>query len=397
MSKNINRIIKLEIPGGQSAFLWGARQTGKTTLLKQLFPHASMLNLLDTDLFADMTLRPSLLRELVLASIKDHKRPLWIIDEVQKVPALMDEVHLLIEEHHVQFLLCGSSARKLKRGHANMLGGRAWKFELFPLVSTEIENFDLLRALRHGLIPNHYLSSDPKRSLRSYIATYLKEEIRDEGLTRNLPAFSRFLDSTAYCCGEILNYSAIASDVGVDAKTVREFFQITVDTHVGVILEPWVKSKGRALISAAPKFYWFDVGIENVIARREFSEIKGDAAGEAFETFLLMELRAAISYLEIDSSISFWRTKTKLEVDFIVERGSSCIAIEAKISNRLDRDDYKGLIAFSEDAKFERLIIVCQESKPRHIQIENKNSKKVTIEVLPWRIFLDDLWAGKII
>ena len=234
--KNIKRILKIKLPKNQSAFLWGARKTGKTTYLKENFPDSIVYDFLKTDLFFEISKNPSLLRERLLAKEAPLLKEPIILDEVQKVPQVLDEVHWLIENKDLRFVLCGSSARKLKRGHANLLGGRAWRYELFPLTSHEIGDIDLLRALNHGLIPLHYLQQreDCKKSLEAYVQDYLREEVFAEGLTRNIPAFSRFFDAFGYSHGEITNYANIARDCGIDAKTVKEYYQILIDTLLAV-------------------------------------------------------------------------------------------------------------------------------------------------------------------
>jgi predicted AAA+ superfamily ATPase len=217
----IPRKLKLDLPKRQSAFLWGPRKTGKSTYLAMTFPKSIRYDFLDTDLALAFLKRPALLREQLLAkSSHDLESPV-ILDEVQKVPAVLDEVHALIEQHGFRFILCGSSARKLKRGRANLLGGRAWRFELFPFATPELHQPDLLRILNRGLIPSHYLSGNPSRALAGYVRDYLKEEVFDEGLSRNVPAFSRFFDAMAYSHGELTNYANISRECGVDAKTVK--------------------------------------------------------------------------------------------------------------------------------------------------------------------------------
>ncbi|MEK7376516.1 MAG: AAA family ATPase, partial [Candidatus Margulisiibacteriota bacterium] len=259
--KTIKRELSIKLPKKQSAFLWGARKTGKTTYLKEQYPDSLVYDFLKTDLYFDITKNASMLRERILAQdVKKLKHPI-ILDEVQKVPGVLDEVHWLIENNGLSFILCGSSARKLKRGHANLLGGRAWRYEMFPLVSREIGEVDLLRALNHGLIPVHYLQNDEecRRSLEAYVQDYLREEIFAEGLARNIPAFSRFLDAFGYSHGEITNYCNIARECGVDSKTVKEYYQILVDTLIAVRVEPYKKRQSRQVITKASKYYLFDV------------------------------------------------------------------------------------------------------------------------------------------
>jgi len=231
--EKIKRILNIDLPPRQSAFLWGPRKTGKSTYLKERFPHSLVYDFLQTDLFLEFSKQPSLLRERLLAKGNDVLNYPVILDEVQKVPQILDEVHWLIENKGLRFILCGSSARKLKRGKANLLGGRAWRYEMFPLVTAELENLNLLRVLNRGMMPDHYLQESYKKALRAYTQDYLKEEVFDEGLTRNIPAFARFFDAMGYSHGELTNYSNIARECGVDSKTVKEYYQILVDTPLG--------------------------------------------------------------------------------------------------------------------------------------------------------------------
>lgn len=382
----LQRRLNLRLPKGRSAFLWGPRKTGKTTYLKQKFPHSLVYDFLRTDLFLEFSKTPSLLREQILAKEPKLLQHPIILDEVQKVPQVLDEVQGLIENKGLQFILCGSSARKLKRGRANLLGGRAWRYEMFPLVSAEIKDMGLLRALNHGLIPSHYLQEDHRKSLKAYVQDYLREEVFAEGLTRNIPAFSRFFDAMGYSHGELTNYSNIARDCGVDAKTVREYYQILVDTLLGTMVEPFKKRQHRQVIGKAPKFYLFDVGIAGAVTQRRLEEERGESFGKAFEHLLLMELLAYRSYTERDFPIHFWRTKSGLEVDFVL--GSGEVAVEAKGSSRVDSTDLKPLKAFVEEHKPAKALLVCNEKAER---LSDK------VRILPWRSFLSDLWEGKVI
>jgi predicted AAA+ superfamily ATPase len=376
------RRLSIQLPPRQSAFLWGARKTGKSTYLRSAFPDSAVFDFLETELLVEYTGAPSRFREAVLAlSAAQRARPI-ILDEVQKVPGVLDEVHLLIERHGLQFVLCGSSARKLKRGHANLLGGRAWRFTMNPLCSAEVPGLDLMRALRQGLIPTHYLAKSAGASLRAYTLDYLKEEVFDEGLTRNLPAFSRFFDALGFCAGEQVNYSSVARDAGVDSKTVREYFQILIDTQVGRLVEPFVPRRGRSVLSKAPKFYLFDVGVSGQLQRRVVTDTRGEAFGKAFEEFIHMELCAWQSYAKPDLDIRYWRTKTGHEVDFILSGGET--AIEVK-SGRIDKAELHGINAFIEDAKPKRAFIVSTEKTRRKVG---------EILVIPWREFLEELWGG---
>ncbi|MFH1247926.1 MAG: DUF4143 domain-containing protein [Candidatus Omnitrophota bacterium] len=386
--KNIPRMLDIRLPRRQSAFLWGARKTGKTTYLKEKFPKSIVYDFLKTDLFFEMSKNPSLLREQLLVKDKAALNEPVILDEVQKVPQVLDEVHWLIENMGLRFVLCGSSARKLKKGHANLLGGRAWRYELFPLASCEIEKFNLLRALNHGLIPFHYLQDNQacKKSLEAYVQDYLREEVFAEGLTRNIPSFSRFFDAFGYSHGEITNYSNIARECGVDSKTVKEYYQILVDTLLAVRVEPFKKRQSRQVITKASKYYMFDVGVAGYLTKRNLVEQKGAEFGKAFEHFILMEIIAYRSYAGKSFSINFWRTKSGLEVDFVL--GQADAAIEIKGSSRIDKRDLNGLEAFAREGSPKKSFLVCCEKESR---IHGK------IEILPWEEFLEQLWGGKIL
>jgi len=383
----IQRVLKIDLPKKQSAFLWGARKTGKSTYLKQRFPQSFIYDFLKTDLFFEFSKRPSLLREQLLVKDEQILSHPVILDEVQKIPKILDEVHWLIENKNFQFILCGSSARKLKRGQANLLGGRAWRFHLFPFITLEIQNFNLLRALNQGLIPVHYLQDHHyQKSLRAYVQDYLKEEVFQEGLIRNLPAFSRFFDAMGYSHGEQTNYSNIARECGIDSKTVREYYQILVDTLLGTMVPPYKKRQSRQVISKSSKFYLFDVGIASMITHRQITEERGVDFGRAFEHFIFMEMIAHRSYKELDYDIHFWRTKSGMEVDFILGEGE--VAIEVKGSNRIDNRDLSGLKIFVEDNKPKRAILVCNEKEERLVG---------NIHIMPWRLFLELLWGDQII
>lgn len=385
------RYLQLDLPRGQSAFLWGARKTGKSTYLKRRYPTSKYYDFLQTDTLMQFTQTPQLLREQVLALDDEIIALPIILDEIQKVPMLLNEVHWLIENTDAYFILCGSSARKLKRGAANLLGGRAWRFSFYPLSYIEIPEFNLQHALRNGLIPAHYAKPSAERDLKAYVVDYLKEEIQDEGLTRNLPAFSRFLDALAYSHGEQVNHSNIARDCGVNASTVKAYFQILVDTLIGYEIYPFAKKVGRDIITATPKFYLFDVGIVNFLANRHITELKGTAAGDAFEHYIFMELIAYKELNELNIDINYWRTKTGLEVDFILNRGE--IAIEVKISSSVKTDKLKGLIAFAQEHQPNHAIVVSLDPARRKITIEGGTD----IIIMPWQEFLEKLWAKEII
>lgn len=381
------RELGLDLPERQSAFLWGPRKTGKSTLLAERFPDSARFDLLETRTFVDLTREPWLFTERVLA-LDAHlrARPL-IVDEVQKVPPLLDEVHRLIEQHGLAFVLCGSSARKLKRGGANLLGGRAWRFALHPLAWPEIPELDLLRALNHGLVPQHYDAAQHRRALAGYVEDYLKEEVFNEGLTRNVAAFARFFDALGFSHGQVLNFSSIARDCGVDAKTVREYFQIVVDTLLGVFVEPFSRRPGRAVIMRAPKFYLFDVGVAGYLSGRRLDRAAGPEFGQALEHFVLMEILAWRSYRERDVPVRYWRTKSGLEVDFVLGHEAE-VGIEVKGTRRVRPDDLKGIRAFSDEQRPRRALVVSNDPAPR---------RTGNVDVLPWRTFLERLWGNGIL
>ena len=377
----VKRIQKIDPPKDRSAFLWGPRKTGKTTLLRQQFPKACWVDLLDYDLFLSLSQRPSSLRQILEA----QSSKTVVVDEVQKIPNLMDEIHWLIENRRYQFIMCGSSARKIRREKSGLLGGRAWRFELYPLVTKELKSFDLDRALHVGLIPSHYFASNPEMDLKGYVQDYLKEEVQAEALTRNLPAFSKFLRAAAITNGMLLNYSNAARESGVSVKTIREYYQILEDTLIGRQLAPWRSTKKRRLIETA-KFFFFDTGIvSNLLEQR--SLVPGTTEyGRAFEHFILQECWAYRHYSKLDFPISFWRTASGSEVDLIL--GNAEVAIEVKASARV-ADRPKGLHLFQEENKCRKSFIISKEQRPRKISPQ--------ITGLPWQNFCEMLWAGDIL
>lgn len=377
------RIQTLARRDANSLFLWGARQTGKSTLLGNLFPDSPRYDLLLSDEYARLRTRPALLREELLAH-PPLKRPV-IIDEVQKVPELLDEVQWLIVNHKIQFILCGSSARKLKRSGANLLGGRALRYELFPLVYPEIPDFDLLRALNHGLLPPHYAAENPKGLLQAYVGDYLKEEIAAEALARNIPAFGRFLESAAFSNGEMVNYQNVAAECGVSAPTAKQYFQILEDTLIARFLPSFQKRPKRRVIQA-PKFYLFDVGLANLLIKRGAIAPRSESFGRAFEHFIYQELAAYSRYSGLDFPIAYWRTTSQLEVDFIL--GDHEVAVEVKGTEQVGSQHLRGLKAFGEEYKAKKSLVVSLDPKPRILN---------GISILPWELFLKRLWTGDIL
>jgi predicted AAA+ superfamily ATPase len=383
-----SRIQTLPLSAEQTCFLWGPRQTGKSTLLKSTFPEAIRYDLLLSDTYQRLLRRPALLREeCVAAGLDKHsqKNPV-IIDEIQKLPMLLDEVHWLIENRGIRFILCGSSARKVRRGHANLLGGRAVRYELHPLVFPEVPDFSLTKALNAGMIPRHYNSSQPNRLIQSYVGDYLKEEIVAEALTRNIPAFTRFLEIAALTNGEIVNHTNIASECGVSSPTVKGYFQILEDTLIGRHLPAFQKRQKRRLITS-PKFYFFDLSPVIHLTRRQKVLPGSELFGRAFEHYLFMELTAHSSYSERFYPICYWRTSSGFEVDFVL--GEHEIAIEVKSTELANDSHFKGLRKFGEEHTVRKAMLVSRDATHRQTPDH--------IEILPWRLFLEKLWAGEII
>lgn len=348
----LQRICHIDNELEESVFLFGARQTGKSTFLHQAFAGSLYIDLLDTDLKSRLSRRPSLLYEM----LSDKKEgAIVVIDEISEVPSLLNEVHRLISEKGIVFVLCGSSARKLKRKGYNTLGGRAYPMYLFPFVSAEISDFDLQHAINYGMLPPHYLAKNPQRRLSAYIDIYLKEEIKEEALVRNLKSFQRFLEVAALTNGEMVNYNNIAQDCGVSANTASAYFDILEDTLLGFRVPAYTQTQKRRLVQA-PRFYYFDVGIVNHLLHRK-NLTRGTAEyGHAFEHLVMQELRAWLSYNGNGETLSYWRTYLGQEVDAVI--GDARIAIEIKSVEEVLPRHLKGLKAFAVDYPESRRMIV---------------------------------------
>lgn len=357
----LNRILQISSELDDSIFLFGARQTGKSTILRQQFPKAVYIDLLDTEVKSRLSRRPVLLYE----TIKDKpENTLVIIDEIPEVPELLNEVHRLISERHIIFILCGSSARKLKRKGKNTLGGRALPVYLYPFVSAEIPDFDIDHAVSYGMIPSHYLAKNPQRRLAAYIQVYLKEEIKEEALVRNLNAFQRFLEVAALTDGEMVNNNNIAQDCGVSATTVSAYFDILEDTLIGYRIPAFTKVMKRRLVQA-PRFYYFDVGIANHLLHRK-ELVRGTTDyGHAFEHLVVQEIYAWMHYTHSEEQLSYWRTYTGVEVDVVI--GDARVAIEIKSVEEVMTRHLKGLKAFGEEHPQSRRIIVSLDKFNRHM------------------------------
>jgi len=373
------RFLKLEETAEDSLFLWGARQTGKSTLLRSIFPNVRRYDLLNSEEFERLFRNPSLLREELKNA---DSRDLVIIDEVQKIPQLLDEVHWLMSNRNVRFILCGSSARKLIRCGANLLGGRALRTIMYPLVSAEIPDFDLHKAIHNGMLPRHYTGNNPQRRLQAYIGDYLNEEIRAEALSRNLLTFTRFLEVAAQCSGEMIVYKNIAQDCGVSANTVKEYFNILEQTMIGYLIPGFTATTKRRAISA-PKFYYFDVGIVNYLLKRSEMAQGTEAFGHALEHLVMQEIIAYLGYSHSIEKLTYWRTSGGYEVDCII--GNGRIAIEIKSCDEVKTRHIKGLKAFREEYPSARLIIVSMDKYKRTMN---------DVEVFPATDFLAELWKG---
>lgn len=363
----------------KSCFLFGPRQTGKTSLIRNTLNQYKNYNLLKTDVYLSLSRSPNRLREEVTNNDK-----IIIIDEIQKLPILLDEVQNLIEEKGIHFLLTGSSARKLRSKGVNLLGGRARVKHLHPLIWKELNHdFNLIKALDVGLIPSIYFSEDPYEDLESYVGNYLKEEIAAEAIVRNIPAFSRFLTVAGLSNGSMINYSNISSDAEVAKSTVQEYFQILRDTLVGSDLPAWKQSTKRKPISTA-KFYFFDIGVARFLQNRKGLLPNSPEFGEAFESYFFHELKSYCDYTGI-KDLHYWRSKSGMEVDFILNNE---IAIEIKAKSRISHKDLKGLRAIKEESLLKKYMLISLEDNYRQVD---------GIEIFPWQMFLKNLWDNAII
>ncbi len=391
-----SRQLILDKKPSRSFFLWGARQTGKSSLLKALYPHAFFIDLLNTEKYIRYRKNPALLRQEL--SSPQFKKSLIIIDEIQKVPELLNEVHWLIENKKLVFGLCGSSAKKLKQGHINLLGGRADRFELFGFVFSELKSdFSLTDRLNNGYLPGIFVAKKAKRALKSYCDDYLREEIAHEGFVQNFSVFNDFLETAALSDTEQVNFVNIGRECGISAVTAKNYFYILRDTLIGSFL-PCYRKKAKRRTFAAPKFYFSDVGIVNHLSRRLNLQSGNPLFGKAFENWVHHELKTYLSYKELNYKFSYWRLTTGVEVDFII--GNMAVAIEAKAKTRIVPDDLKGLRELKKEyPSLKKRFIVCMESQPRILLEPKKNKPKTKnngIEILPYSLFAEKLWRGKL-
>ncbi len=378
----ISRALNLEdLLKKKSHFLFGPRGTGKTSLIQHsISQKATVIDLLNDDLYSRLLRRPALLSEII------PDEPKWVvIDEIQKIPALLDEVHRLIEKKGFRFLLTGSSARKLRRGGANLLGGRAWEARLFALTCHELgRHFDLIRYLNRGGLPAVFFSDYPQDELKNYIKLYLREEIQAEALVKRLDHFVRFLDASALTNGQEIKFEAIANDSGVPARTVASYYEILEDTLLGFQLPPFLKTKKRKAIKTS-KFYFFDVGVAGALASRGEVKEKSELFGNAFEHFLIQEVRSYLHYKNIDQPMTYWRSTSQMEVDLVI--GSEA-AIEFKSTQRVSPAHLRGLKALREEKRVAKFYVVSLDRLHRHAD---------GVIHLHWQDFLVKLWNGDVV
>lgn len=362
----------------KSVLLLGPRRTGKSALIRNQVESKTVYNLLESDTFQKLSARPGLIRESIVAA---HQ--LIVIDEIQKLPTLMDEVHLMIEEYGTRFFLTGSSARKLRRSHTSLMAGRAKTLRLLAFCSREIPEYDLDKRLLYGSLPPVVLSDDPWDEISTYTGDYLREEVQAEALSRNIEGFSRFLLQAAIANGQILNFESIGSDAQVPARTIREYYSILTDTLIGSLVEPLPpkKAKSRKAVTKA-KFYFFDTGVPHAITGTRMLPKASDLYGRSFEHFIFQELLTYQQYFKAGEPINFWANHGGGEVDFVLSKE---IAIEVKATELVQEKHLKNLIAISEDYPIKRRIVVSRDSNKRMVS---------GIQIVPYREFLRLLWAG---
>ncbi len=370
----------------KSLFLFGPRQTGKSSYIKNQLEEIKLSwTLLDNGLYRDLSMHPSLLRNTLRA--KGITDGIVVLDEIQRLPDLLNEVHMLIEETDIHFLLTGSSARKLKKKGVNLLGGRAGRLDFHPLVWPEIKDFEvsLEEIYRSGLIPAAFIDDDYESFLADYVGLYVKEEIEAEREVRNLPPFWEFLRVVATESGEIINYENVARDVGISGVSVRGWYNILVDTLIGFEVPPYRKTKIRKP-NASSKFYLFDVGVTRKLQGLSAIEEGTAEFGRYLENYIAMEIRSWLDYSGTKEGLSYWHAQSGQEVDFIIKEK---VAVEVKATRRISPRDLKGLKALMEEGLMEKYILVCREDYPQ--LLDNG------ILILPYKDFLSALWEGKII
>lgn len=359
----IDDLLKLK----SSFFLFGARGTGKTFWLREKLSKESIsIDLLESDNYIKLQNRPQHLEEIIPGNYKG-----WIIiDEIQKIPELLNEVHRLIEFKKYKFILTGSSARNLRKKGVNLLGGRALNYKLYPLTAKELGNkWDINTALIYGMLPSIYSQhkNQPKEYLESYIHTYLKEEVLQEGLTRNLGAFSRFMEIASFSQGSVLNMTEIARESQINRKVVEGYFNLLEDLLIAYRIPVFTKKAKRKLI-IHPKFYYFDTGVYRILRQLGPMDSNLEIGGIALETLTLQHLIAINAYHKLGYQIYYWRTKHGIEVDFILYGQKGLIAIEVKSSTQIHSKDIKALKYFRDDYKIAKLYVFYGGKRALHIE-----------------------------
>lgn len=363
-----------------SFFLFGPRGTGKSFWIKKTLSGIPIFDLLDSDVYDRLLRRPRQLDEEIPA-----KAEAVVIDEIQKLPRLLDEVHRLIEERGLRFLLSGSSARKLRRGEANLLGGRAWESAFFPLTWREMPKFDLLRFVNRGGLPKVQLSSEPAEDLKAYTRLYIHEEVRAEALTRKIENFVRFMDVLAASNGREINYQNLASDAGVPPRTIENYISVLKDTLMGFELAPFRATKKRKAITRA-KFYFFDIGVVNDITQRTPISAGNPAFGDAFEHFVIGEFRAFLGLTGKDLPLQYWRTKNGFEVDLVI---GDKLAVEFKATKQVGLKHVRGLRALREEGLVKDYAIVSLDPVTREME--------KGIKAFYWEDFLRKMWGCRLL
>jgi uncharacterized protein len=362
--KMFKRLINIPLKSRKSFFLFGPRGTGKTTWLQQHLPQALFLNLLQSEPYNRLSANPGLIREMIQPDYSD-----WIIiDEIQRIPELLNEIHDLIESKKHIFILTGSSARKLRQKGVNLLAGRALTYHLHPItVKEQADAFQLPRSLQVGHLPASFSEHDPLKFLKDYVQTYIREEVLQESLTRNIGHFSRFLEIASFSQGSVINASEIAREAHITRKIAENYFSILEDLLIGVRLPVFTRRAKRKLINHQ-KFYYFDTGVFRAIRPTGPLDSDAELDGPALETLVFQELRAINDYLECNYQLYFWRTKNGLEVDFILYGPQGLIAIEVKRSSHMNSKNLRGLKEFKKDYSPARCYLLYGGSVPLFVE-----------------------------
>src|SRR3990167_4493491 len=376
--KEFKRLLKLPLTGKSSIFLFGPRGTGKTSWIKENLSDSIYIDLLDFNMYSVLSANPARLSNMIPQDYKD-----WIvIDEIQRVPELLNEVHRLIESKKFRFLLTGSSARSLRRQGVNLLAGRALRYNMHPLVIQEIgKDFDLAHILKFGLLPTAVLHENPDKYLESYVQTYVREEVLQEGLTRSIGSFTRFLEVASFSQGSILNFSEIARELSLNRQLVTGYFDILDDLLISSRINPFTLRAKRKTVMHQ-KFYFFDAGVFQFLRPRGPLDIISEIDGATLETLFYQSLQAINDYYDLGYKIYFWRTAAGQEVDFVLYGPNGLHAFEIKHSSKITPKAFKGLRAFKEDYP---------EAKLKLIYLGDHKEYHGDIEVVPLEVALKEL------